>query len=486
MLRTYRKLLRNSPILQDLLGIVVYAYRKRIMDKASFISGDPAHNTGVTPSRQLLIDVSGIAVRDDHTGVHRVVHNLLRELLKMPPSGFTVRPIYIDASGQFRYALKFAHKLETGEALQCTEPQLSVGPNDIYFTADLFYPYPFGVLDAYRKQGLRVVFTVHDIIPLRFPQYFMKFSTRALSDWLHGVAQHADTIVCVSRAGADELHEWICTQRMRHAPIGFFHHGADLENTQIDESAIPDKREVLRACADRTTFLMVGTMLRYKGYEQAIGAFESLWHSGIDCNLIIVGKEGWRANRLADRLRRHPENGHRLFWLEQASDRLLIDLYKSASCLIAASNAEGFGIPLIEAARNRLPIIAREIPVFQEIAGQHAFYFHGEAPDALSDAIERWIVLKRTDQVPTPDSLPWQTWKQSAEQLMDVILNQRWYLPPGEGTTSSHPSGTGRPPVLETQLQTVIHREPQSSTQRTNLLPALRALRPCPPCHWRA
>jgi glycosyltransferase involved in cell wall biosynthesis len=450
---TYRKLLRKSPILQDLLGNARYTYRKQIMDRASLRSSEPAQSAGFAQSRQLLFDVSGIAFRDDHTGVHRVVHNLLRELLKAPPSGFSVRPIYIDPKGQFRYALKFAHLMETGNVLECNEPRLSVGPNDIYFTADLFYPYPFGVLNAYIKQGLRVVFTVHDIIPLRFPQHFMKFSNRALRDWLHGVAQHADMIVCVSRAGADELHEWICAQRIRHPPIGFFHNGADLENTRVAEARFSDRPEVLRACRARTTFLMVGTVLPYKGYDQAIGAFESLWHTGIDCNLMIVGQEGWRTKELADYLRRHAESGRRLFWLEQASDRLLLDLYRSASCLIAASKAEGFGIPLIEAARNRLPIIAREIPVFREIAGEHALYFHGDSPDALSETIKNWIALKGTDQVPTSASLPWQTWKQTAEQLMEVILSHRWYLPPGE----EQPVHTPRKEV---------RRHPQPSTTR--------------------
>jgi glycosyltransferase involved in cell wall biosynthesis len=431
--RTYRRLLRNSPILQDLLGIVVYAHRKRTMDRASSLAKDPVASGGLADSRQLLFDVSGIAFRDDYTGVHRVVHNLLREFLKMPPSGFTVRPIYIDSVGQFRYALKFARFMETGSTSECEEPRLSVGPNDIYFTADLFYPYPFGVLNSYIKQGLHVVFTVHDIIPLRFPQYFMRFSKRALEDWLHGVAQCADKIICVSRAGADDLSEWICAQQIRHPPIGFFHHGADLENTRIPEGSFRDSLEALRVCAARTTFLMVGTVLRHKGYGQAISAFESLWESGIDCNLIIVGKEGWRTKELADYLRHHAEIGRRLFWLEQASDRLLLELYKSASCLIAASEAEGFGIPLIEAARTRLPIIAREIPVFREIAGEHAFYFQGESAEILSETIKQWIELKRTDRVPASDSLPWQTWKQSAEQLIDIIINDRCYIPSGNG-----------------------------------------------------
>ena len=43
--------------------------------------------------------------------------------------------------------------------------------------------------------------------------------------------------------------------------------------------------------------------------------------------------------------------------------------------LVAPSRGEGFGLPLIEAAQHKLPIFARDIPVFREVAGENAFFF---------------------------------------------------------------------------------------------------------------
>ena len=60
-----------------------------------------------------------------------------------------------------------------------------------------------------------------------------------------------------------------------------------------------------------------------------------------------------------------------------------------SSSLIAASECEGFGLPLIEAARQGLPVIARDIPVFREVAGDHAFYYSAGRPEELADALER-------------------------------------------------------------------------------------------------
>ena len=173
---------------------------------------------------------------------------------------------------------------------------------------------------------------------------------------------------------------------------------------------------------------MVGTLAPHKGHEQVLSAFDLLWQSGLDCNLVIVGKESWRVQRLTDKLRRHPERDRRLFWVSDAGDGLLAALYRSSSCLIAASVAEGFGLPLIEAARYGLPIIARDIPVFREVAGAHAFFFEDKSAQGLSRAIQEWLHLHASGQVSSSASMPWQTWRDSSSQLLRVLLNNAWYI----------------------------------------------------------
>lgn len=109
-----------------------------------------------------------------------------------------------------------------------------------------------------------------------------------------------------------------------------------------------------------------------------VTAFESLWSAGEDVSLVLVGKLGWAEDALAERIRDNPRCGERLFWLEGTSDSELEAVYRSSDCLIAASEGEGFGLPLIEAAQHGKPIIARDIPVFGEVAGDHAYYFDAQ------------------------------------------------------------------------------------------------------------
>jgi glycosyltransferase involved in cell wall biosynthesis len=120
-------------------------------------------------------------------------------------------------------------------------------------------------------------------------------------------------------------------------------------------------------------------------------------------------------------LTQHHLLNRNLFWLEGISDEFLQALYDASDALISASKGEGFGLPLIEAAQHRLPIIARDLPVFREVAGKYAFYFEGKTSDSLAEDLQRWMKLFHADQHPRSDAMPWLTWRQSAEQLLHAL-----------------------------------------------------------------
>jgi glycosyltransferase involved in cell wall biosynthesis len=71
----------------------------------------------------------------------------------------------------------------------------------------------------------------------------------------------------------------------------------------------------------------------------------------------------------------------------------------------------GIFLPLIEAAQHKLPIIVRDIPVFREVAGEHAFYFNNSTePQVISDAIQKWLKLFKLGKQPKSDDMPRLTW----------------------------------------------------------------------------
>jgi glycosyltransferase involved in cell wall biosynthesis len=106
--------------------------------------------------------------------------------------------------------------------------------------------------------------------------------------------------------------------------------------------------------------------------------------SGIEACYVIVGKRGWLANALGTRLKEHAEFGRRLFWIEKCNDTDLHYLYRHATAVIQPSIAEGFGLPIVEAAHFGAPVIASDIRIFHEVGGQSISYFDPMDSEALA------------------------------------------------------------------------------------------------------
>jgi glycosyltransferase involved in cell wall biosynthesis len=76
----------------------------------------------------------------------------------------------------------------------------------------------------------------------------------------------------------------------------------------------------------------------------------------------------------------------------KAPYRVIADLYALADALVLPSQSEGFGIPLLEAALHRLPIICSDLPTLRDLAGDAATYVLPDASgEVIADAIERTL-----------------------------------------------------------------------------------------------
>lgn len=381
--------------------------------------------------RQLFLDVSILVQHDAKSGIQRVVRSLLDELLRCPPDGWRIEPVYADGSSAgYRYARRFACRF-LGIPDTWTEDQpIDAWPGDVFVGLDLQHqviPLQEAYLSGLYRRGVGVYFVVYDLLPVLFPAQFPDGAKEMHEAWLRSISRFSGA-VCISKAVCDELTEWMLRsdiQRKLPYRAGWFHLGADIENSRPTTGLPDDTESLLEQLSTRPSFITVGTIEPRKGQAQILDAFERLWSRGVEANLVVVGRQGWKMKPLVERMGAHREAGSRLFWLDGISDEYLEKIYAASTCLIAASTGEGFGLPLIEAAQHKKPIIVRDIPVFREVAGEYAFYFDGQKPEDLASAVETWLEMVQAGTHPKSDEMPWLTWKQSAEQLLDVVLNRK-------------------------------------------------------------
>ncbi len=387
------------------------------------------------PRQQLLVDISELVQRDARSGIQRVVRSILKEWLLNPPDSYRVEPVYATVEQGYRYARHFTQRFMGTDNGTLPDEPIDYAPGDIYLGLDLQPQIQVAQRSLYqtlRRQGIYVYFLVHDLLSIQMPQHFPPGSKEGFSLWLNVVAE-SDGAVCVSETTAIDLEKWIkdnIDPRLPPFRITWSHNGADVASSHPSQGCPPDAEATLDQIRAHPSFLMVGTLEPRKGHAQVLDAFELLWRTGVYFSLVIIGKQGWMADKFITRLRTHSEFNKHLFWLEGISDEFLEKVYTASTCLIAASYGEGFGLPLIEAAKHKLPIIARDIPVFREVAGEYAYYFDAITAEQLATAIRNWDLLYKEGQHPRSEAMPWLTWKECACQLSNMILSNNCYSQP--------------------------------------------------------
>ena len=424
------------------------------------------------PKRTLYVDISATCRNDLGTGIERTARALVMELLKIKGSRVRIEPVYLDhVNGRWchRFARAYTLRLidcplEAGED-EIVDPQ----PGDMMVGLDLcgvelVQAQRQGLFSGYRNSGVAVYFMIHDLLPVRMPEVFPPGAGDVHAEWLYSLSTF-DGIIGVTETVARDYCHWLSEQGIdysgrRSFAIRYSHHGADVSSSSPTRGLPDDAEDKLAIITSRPTFLLVGTIEPRKGYLETINAFSSLWEQGIDANLVIVGNEGWTdlpepsrrdIPETIERLTSHPEYGARLFWLKGISDEYLEKVYAASTCLIAASYGEGFGLPLIEAAQYQKPIIARDIPVFREVAGDYAFYFNGNEPGGLEEAVRRWLELYDNGQHPRSQDMPWLSWEQSAANLLSIVLNE----------PTCHRAREGN--ILENKSESAPHKAPRSA-----------------------
>jgi len=387
---------------------------------AAHILSKPSFNTP-----RLLIDVSHICIKDYESGIQRVVRCLVSSLYENCEMVYHPQVVKLENNKLYDASSFFNDQLNDSNG-----NEIMIRDHEILLMLDSSWPFFYKFADVFSELKARkgkVYTVVYDLIPVLHPQASSPEMTEMFSDWINSAVRHSDGLICTSQAVADELLSYITENKLTYdnpLNIGSFHLGAIFPRVDKNDN-LEQRKELSSFLQNRNKmFLMVGTIEPRKGHEFALNAFELLWQQGLDISLCIAGKAGWNVDSIMSRIHEHQELGKKLLFIENPNDSELLICYRSATALVFPSLAEGFGLPIVEAAQNGLPVIASEIPVLREIAGDNVTFFSLSSPLCLSDTIKDWL-LKPNDK--GAGSMTWLTWQQSSEQLLQIILKNNWY-----------------------------------------------------------
>jgi glycosyltransferase involved in cell wall biosynthesis len=221
-----------------------------------------------------------------------------------------------------------------------------------------YYPLP------YDRKCIGVL-TIHDLIPLRYPEWFS--NPRTLNFFKNDLcksAQSADRIIAVSKSTKKDIQEFYGIDENKISVI--YSAPSQLFQTQ---SLIQKRSKIPSKFSQKPYFLSVATVEPRKNLIGVIKAFEVFrdTEKSIDANLIVVGKFGWKNKALfeAYKISKYRES---IIFTGFIEDQVLIKLYQNTLAFIYVSLYEGFGFPVLEAMCCGAPVITSNNSSLREIA----------------------------------------------------------------------------------------------------------------------
>jgi len=231
------------------------------------------------------------------------------------------------------------------------------------------------------RRAARVV-TVHDLTCVRFPEMCtrdaLQYPALLRREIRTGAWVHA-----VSRFVADEIIERfdVAAERIRVVPNGA---PAPVDQETLDRLAPLGHR---LGGGDRF-ILALGTLEPRKDLPTLVAAFDRLATEDPALRLVVAGPDGWGAAAVTAAIARahHGDRIIRLGWVSTADRDALL---AGATVFAYPSRYEGFGLPPLEAAAHRCPVVATTVGALPEVLGDAAEWAPPGQADALADSLAR-------------------------------------------------------------------------------------------------
>lgn len=253
---------------------------------------------------------------------------------------------------------------------------LSKQPIDVFHTQY--------ILPLFIPRHTKVVLHIHDVSFRALP-WLISWKDRVfLSTLIPHAIRRADTIIVPSRFTEEEVigYYGVRPAKIRVVPNalgeGFGWEAGAEEVERVKECYRLPERYIVS----------VGTLQPRKNLPLLVRALAKLREHDPDMKLVLVGnRAGHHFDTEIDRSIAELDLGSNVIFPGFVQESDLSAIVRGAQIYAFPSRYEGFGIPLLEAMSQRVPIAASDIPCLREIAEDAAVYFDPARVDACAEIL---------------------------------------------------------------------------------------------------
>lgn len=279
----------------------------------------------------------------------------------------------------------------------------------------LYSPTQHGVINNKIKQ----IITIHDLLPLLYPdgrihQYiYYKYI-------LPKVIKCSEKIITVSENTKKDIIKYYGVREDR---IIVIYNGFDKPkyvNNEKSKIYVENKYKI------RDYILMVGINYRYKNLHSVIYAYSDI-HKKVNKKLVIVGdnnnKYGYELKKIVEKLNLIDQ----VIFLGYVPEEDKHYIYQASDLFIYPSLYEGFGLPVLEAMANRVPVICSNTSSLVEVANNVTITFNPHDIKEIKEAILKMINLGKQHKVDIIEkynkNIERFSWEKCVTEIQSILKN---------------------------------------------------------------
>jgi glycosyltransferase involved in cell wall biosynthesis len=241
--------------------------------------------------------------------------------------------------------------------------------NKIDIFHGLSHEIPFGL----KRNNIKSVVTIHDLITFRFPNQFSKVDAFIHQKKIKYACENADHIIAISHQTKDDIIEFL---KIDANKISVCYQHCDAKFSIKKSTEEKNKIKAAYELPDQY-FLYVGSIIERKNLMQIC---EAIRINNGKCNipLVVIGKGSSYKEKVKAFIKEHHLEEKIIFLSDKSilkndavfnSGSTFPEIYQSALAFIYPSSFEGFGIPIIEALWSGTPVITSNQSCLPEAAG---------------------------------------------------------------------------------------------------------------------
>lgn len=243
---------------------------------------------------------------------------------------------------------------------------------------ELFHGLSGELPSGLRKNGIKSIVTIHDLIFLKFPQFYSFIDRRIHYYKFRKAARSADLVIAISEQTKQDIIEYL---GIPESKIKVVYQGCQ---DVFKKKYLLSEKDAVKARFNLPDqfILNVGTIETRKNVLAAVKAIKD-----IDTTLVVIGSETAYFKEVKAYI---DQNGleKKVIFLKGVSSEELAILYQLACVFVYPSLYEGFGIPIIEALFSGTPVITSKGSCFPEAGGPASVYIDPHNPAELKQQLE--------------------------------------------------------------------------------------------------